>query len=63
MALDIVPVFINSQPQSYAIATFLYKNHPVYFISKQVNDLSSLKTLLLSTFSLEELEKGSYGIF
>ncbi|MEE2924911.1 MAG: hypothetical protein VX619_09065 [bacterium] len=53
VALDIVPVFINSQPQSYAIATFLYKNHPVYFISKQVNDLSSLKTLLLSTFSLE----------
>ena len=53
VALDVIPVFINSQQQSYAIATFLYKNHPVYFVSKQVNDLSSLKTHLLSTFSLE----------
>lgn len=53
VALDVIPVFVNSERRNYAIATFLYRNHPIYFASKQINNLDQLKKHLLSTFTLE----------
>ena len=53
VAIDIIPVFINLQRRHYAVATFLYRNYPIYFISKQINDRNTLKKHLTSTFQLD----------
>lgn len=53
VALDLIPIFVNSQRQHYAVATFVYRNYPIYFASKQIKDLNQFKKYLLSTFTLE----------
>ena len=53
VAIDIIPVFINLQRRHYAVATFLYRNYPVYFTSKQINDRNTLKKHLTSAFHLD----------
>ena len=53
VALDLIPVFINSKKQYYSVATFLYRNHPIYFASKKIKDLDTLKKYLLSAFTLD----------
>ncbi len=52
VALDVIPIYVNSQKQHYAIATFSYRNHPVYFASRQFKDLITLKQYLESKFTL-----------
>ena len=53
VALDIIPIFVNSQKLHYAVATFVYRNYPIYFTSKHINDRNTLETHLTSTFRLD----------